>query len=152
MTRRRIYYLVITGIVFMVSLGLLISGSSLLNLLLLKDPPFPLGTLSTWAGLIALPCIIFFSIKVFHPPRSNYAGTYKLGLKIIILLNISWGLLSYILAGNWTFNFSNASPGFQGSIQASLIFIRYTYFLVFLSFAYLLVYSLHTYLRKFKKL
>jgi hypothetical protein len=41
-----------------------------------------------------------------------------------------WGLISYVLAGNWTFVFSATVEGFQGSAEAGKVFWYITYLAV----------------------
>ncbi len=44
----------------------------------------------------------------------------------VVLLCVGWGFVSYGLAGNWAFNFSNRADSFQGSVLAGEVFWAYT--------------------------
>ena len=44
----------------------------------------------------------------------------------MLLLCAAWGFVSYGLAGNWAFNFSNRAGSFQGSVLAGEVFWAYT--------------------------
>jgi len=44
----------------------------------------------------------------------------------LLLLSAAWGFVSYGLAGNWAFNFSNQSGSFRGSVAAGGVFRAYT--------------------------
>lgn len=127
----------------LVSLYLLISGSSLLELPLGKDGGFPLGTLITWLGLIALPAAIYTGLGALHRSGNKATGWYRKIIKALIFLAASWGFACYYLAGNWAFNFSGSAPSFRGSAKAAPYFWYYTTLVALLPLLFLLVYGMH---------
>lgn len=127
-------------LVLLTSVILLVTGSNLLTIPLLNEPPLPLGTLSTWAGIIVLPSIIFYSIRGFHPPRGEFMKVFRTINIIIIYLSSCWGFVSYFLAGNWSFSFSGHAEGFTGSDRAYLVFQQYTVFSIVLPLVFLIIF------------
>ncbi|NNL16972.1 MAG: hypothetical protein HKO81_10070 [Flavobacteriaceae bacterium] len=125
MNKRKIYFysaLILTiGVII-----LLVTGSSLLTIALNSNDRLPFGTLITWTGMISLPLTIYWGIKELRKP------TYKLNrilsgfLKIIIVLGILWVPISYLLAGNLSFTFSE-KESFQGGQLAMRWFWRLSY-------------------------
>lgn len=135
-------YLILSLLIFSGSILLLFTGNSLLVQPLFFAKSVPFGTISTWSGLIALPCIILYSIGGFHPPRSEYMRVFRLINLFIILVALSWGIVSYFLAGNWAFTFSHQAGGYAGSVAAYDAFILFTFFVAVLPFAFLFIFLL----------
>ena len=100
----------------------------------------PAGTIITWAGIIALPVLIYLVIKRLHRPVSGAFRFFRAFILVIIAFAMSWGGVAYYLAGNWAFNFSGSVSTFRGSAAASPYFWNYTYFLLALPIAFLLIY------------
>ena len=105
---------------------LLAAGSSLLTIALDKDESIPVGTLMTWMGMISLPLTIYWGIKELRKPSSKLNSILSGLLKIIITLGILWVPLSYLLAGNLSFSFSEKET-FQGGQDAMKWFWRLSY-------------------------
>ena len=105
---------------------LLFTGSSLLTLALDKDQTIPLGTLITWTGMISLPLTIYWGISELRKPRSKLNQILSIFLKIILILGILWVPISYLLAGNLSFSFSEKET-FQGGQDAMRWFWRLSY-------------------------
>jgi len=137
---KRKLLLLISVLIFAGSLTLLATGSWLLFHPLFIAPSVPLGTITTWAGLIALPCIVFYSIKGFHPASSEFMWVFRSINLIIIFLAFCWGIVSYFLAGNWAFHFSGQAIGFTGSERAFRIFQQYSIFVLILPLVLILVF------------
>ena len=112
MNRRKIYFfsaLILTsGVIF-----LLITGSSLLTIALDNKQTIPLGTYITWTGMISLPLTVYWGIKELRKPSRKLNRILSEFLKIIIILGILWVPISYLLAGNLSFSFSE-KESFQG--------------------------------------
>ena len=125
MNRRKTYFYSTLFLTISVII-LLATGSSLLTTALDKNNSIPDGTLITWTGMISLPFTIYWGIKELRKP-SNKLNTILSGfLKIIIILGILWVPISYLLAGNLSFTFSEKET-FQGGQDAMRWFWRLSY-------------------------
>ena len=125
MNRRKIYFfsaLILT----LGSIALLVTGSSLLLLSLGGDTFIPLGTLTTWIGMIALPLTVYWGIKEMRSPSKKLNKVFSGLLKLIIVLGILWAPISYVFAGNFSFSFS-VKETFQGGQEAMQWFWRLSY-------------------------
>ena len=112
MKRRKIWFfgsLIVTLFVIFI----LTTGSPLLTMAMDKNDTIPLGNLIVWAGMIALPFTIYFGVKELRNPTRKLTKILAGFLKIIIILALLWVPISYLLAGNFSFNFSE-SESFQG--------------------------------------
>lgn len=105
---------------------LLATGSSLLTTTLDNDKSIPLGTLITWTGMISLPLTIYWGVKELRRPTGKLNRILCGVLKIMIILGILWAPISYLLAGNLSFTFSEKET-FQGGQTAMLSFWRLSY-------------------------
>jgi hypothetical protein len=105
---------------------LLVTGSSLLTMGLDSDKSIPFGTLITWTGMISLPLTIYWGIKELRKPSSKLNRILSGFLKTIIALGILWVPISYLLAGNLSFSFSEKET-FQGGQDAMRWFWRLSY-------------------------
>lgn len=124
MNRRKIYFysaLILTLSVII----LLATGSSVLTIAL-NDKSIPLGTFITWTGMISLPLMIYWGIKELRKPSSKLNRILSGFLKIIIISGILWVPISYLLAGNLSFTFSEKET-FQGGQVAMQWFWRLSY-------------------------
>ncbi|GAB5398906.1 MAG: hypothetical protein Aureis2KO_04910 [Aureisphaera sp.] len=125
MNKRKIYFfgaLILTLTVII----LLATGSSVLTIALDGDKSIPLGTLITGLGMISLPLTIYWGINELRKPSSNLNRILSAFLKIIIILGILWVPISYLLAGNLSFSFSEKET-FQGGQDAMRWFWRLSY-------------------------
>ena len=116
MKRRKTYFFIALLLTVTVVL-LLVTGSSLLTLALDSDKSIPLGTFITWIGMISLPLTIYWGIKELRIPSRKVTKLLSILLKIIIVLGILWIPISYGLAGNISFTFSEKAT-FQGGQTA----------------------------------
>lgn len=118
MKKRSYFYLSIS--ILIMALALLISASPILLMAILEDPYLPAGTLITWLGLISLALSVKFGIGASCPKWMRSL------ILISMILAFSWGMICYLLSGNWAFNFSNIQE-FQGGQTAMKIFWIFTY-------------------------
>ncbi|MBO3115982.1 hypothetical protein J4050_04445, partial [Winogradskyella sp. DF17] len=86
----------------------------------------PLGTFITWAGMIALPLSVYWGIKELRKPLEKLNIILSGFIKIIIIFGILWVPISYLLAGNLSFSFSE-KESFQGGQDAMKWFWRLSY-------------------------
>lgn len=125
MNKRKIYFysaLILTiGVIV-----LLVTGSSLLILALNSNGTIPFGTLITWTGMISLPLTIYWGIKELRKPTNGLNRILSGFLKVIIVLGILWVPISYLLAGNLSFSFSEKET-FQGGQDAMRWFWQLSY-------------------------
>lgn len=128
MNKRKIG-LIVSLIIFGLSLYLLATGSSVLLISLSNSSYTPLGTFITGLGMIALPFVFYFSIKGFRKPQSKTEKVFALLLKILIALAVLWIPISYLLAGNISNTFTEKAE-FQGGQLAMKIFWFNSYFTV----------------------
>lgn len=84
----------------------MVTGSSLLTIALDYNESIPLGTLLTWAGIISLPLTIYWGSKELRKPSGKSNIILSGILKIVIIFGILWLPISYLLAGNLSFTFS----------------------------------------------
>ena len=119
--------LIVSLIIFGFSCYLLITGSSVLTLSLSNSNNIPLGQITTWLGMIALPYIFYFSIAGLRDPKSKIERAYAKILKILIGMAVLWVPISYLLAGNIAFEFTEKAE-FQGGQLAMQLFWYFSYF------------------------
>ncbi len=104
------------------------SGSELLVKPITYDPFIPLGTIISWFGLISLELLLL----VLTNNVLEKAGLFNklLGLMAVTLLVLAvlWAPVSYVLSGNFAFNFSEPNP-LGDHLLASKIFWYFTYFM-----------------------
>lgn len=136
------FYRIFPLLIFGACMILLVSGSSILVKPIVADSGFPYGTLVTWVGICFLPLSLLSGIKSLREPLTTAYKVYNLILKGLTFLGVVWGIISFLLAGNWSFSFGGAEK-FQGSQQAFSVFTFYTAFLVSLSLLILLIHGIH---------
>lgn len=125
MKRRKVWFFASLIVAFS-TIILLASGSSLLTISLNSSNSVPLGNIITWAGMISLPLSIYLGVRNLRRP-SGILNTSLAGLlKIILAMAILWFPLSYMLAGNLSFSFSEKET-FQGSQKAMRWFWGFSY-------------------------
>ena len=105
---------------------LLVTGSSVLTIALDDDNTIPLGTFITWAGMISLPLTVYFGVSKLRNPTTKLNKILAGFLIVIIILGILWVPISYLLAGNLSFTFSEKAS-FQGGQTAMTWFWRLSY-------------------------
>ncbi len=112
MNRRQIYFFSAL-IVTLGTIILLVTGSSILTMALDSNQSIPFGTLITWAGMISLPLTLYWGAKDLRKPTGKLNSILSGFLKVLIILGIFWVPISYLLAGNLSFSFSEKET-FQG--------------------------------------
>ena len=127
--KQRKTWLITSIIVTLISFYLLVSGSRLLTVLLIDKPQLPLGTISTWFGFIGLSSSVYFGVKNLRVPQNWMEKLLSQQLKASLTLSILWILISYLLAGNLSFTFTE-SKTFQGGQSAMKIFWTLNYAIV----------------------
>jgi hypothetical protein len=116
MNRRKAYFYTALGVSVAV-MALLITGSFVLTIPLDQEGRVPLGTFITWAGMISLPLSVYWGVKDVRRPSTKLQVILSITLKIIIILGLCWVPISYFLAGNLSFTFSEKAT-FQGGQSA----------------------------------
>jgi len=110
--KRKVYFYGALAVTLSV-LMLLVSGSSILTTVWDGNKSVPLGTPITWLGMISLPLTIYWGVKELRKPMRNFNKVLSGFLKFIIVLGLLWVPISYLLAGNLSFSFSEKET-FQG--------------------------------------
>ena len=113
-------------VVMLLTIALLSTGSSVLNMALDTDDSIPLGTFITWAGIISLPLCIYWGISEMRNPTTKLNRFLSMLLKISLGLAVLWVPISYLLAGNISFSFAEREH-FQGGQSAMRWFWRLSY-------------------------
>lgn len=128
MKKRKIYFfgaLILTSCTTV----LLVTGSPVLSIALVNDPSIPFGTLITWSGMISLPLTIYWGIEEMRIPAGKLNKILSGFLKLMIISGILWVPISFLLAGNLSFTFSEKEI-FQGGQLAMRWFWRFSYGIV----------------------
>ena len=125
--------------VFFASLIMLVSGTPFLEKSMSQTRNIPVGTLTTWLGMIALPLSVYWGTKHLRQPDTRFRTFLSIFLKCLIILGILWVPICYLLSGNIAFNFSEVE-GFQGGQSAMRWFWRYSYGLPIATIVLLLTY------------
>ena len=131
---------------FIFSSALLITGSDWLLYPLWEDPYFPFGTLMTWIGMISLPLFIYSGFRILREDVHPFLQALRNLIRASILLSISWGVLCYLLAGNWSYSFGQGSS-FVGSDMAGKTFWYLNYLTVGLPVVILFVFLFYLLIR-----
>lgn len=125
MNKRRIWFYG-SLVVLLLTIFLLVTGSSVLTIPLDENNTIPLGTFITWAGIISFPIIIYTGIKELREPTGVFYKYLSNILKIVLVLAILWVPICYLLAGNISFSFAE-KESFQGGQLAMKWFWRFSY-------------------------
>ena len=121
---------------------LLLEGSPILTQAVREGGGLPFGTLVAWVGIIMVPCSILLGIRLIRKPISPVYRFYNRAFLGLTLFSSLWGGVSYLLAGNWAFTFSE-SEKFRGSEQAGSVFMYYTGILISLTLLLFLAFGIH---------
>ncbi|TRX66101.1 hypothetical protein [Carboxylicivirga sp. M1479] len=117
----RIFFNVACWIGFVITIVMMIKGADLLLKPVLGLETFPLGTMVAWLGFV------FLAMACYPLKQHKYTWLTNLS-KMAIINAFAWGVLSYLLAGNWNFTFDGSAIGFRGSDEAFTWFVRYSSF------------------------
>lgn len=123
---KRYLYFYFTLSISICTIILLITGSDLLTMALDAKNSIPLGTWITWAGMISLPLTVYWGIIEFRKPTKKLNKILSRLLKTTITLGVLWLPISFFLAGNLSFTFSE-KLSFQGGQAAMRWFWRLSY-------------------------
>ena len=94
-------------LIFLTVLSVIIFWPGVLGISLNNRYSFPLGTLISWAGLIAF--TLFFYLVFPKQRQIRMAFIFKNFLLFNFFLSLFWGIISFVFAGNWSFSFQNNS-------------------------------------------
>lgn len=129
-------------LLFLACLLLIATGSPILEKPVRNELEIPFGTLISWVCIAMLPLSIIMSIRLIRKPTSKAYRFYKRVFICLFLLSAAWGLISYYLAGNWSFTYSNTGV-FRGSEKAFQIIVTYTFTLISLTLLFLVIFGIH---------
>jgi hypothetical protein len=129
---------------------LLLQESPLLTLPLLEGSDIPGGTIIAWLFLITLPLSILLGIRYIRKPTSVVYRFYRRAFSLYTILGLGWGILTYLLSGNWSYTFSSEMI-FKGSEAAFNMFLAYTVFTVLLSVLTFIIFLIHHLIIKLKQ-
>lgn len=129
----------ISLIILISCLFLILRGSPILNIPLIKEGTFPIGTLISWIGLISFNIAIYLIFNVIHKSNRSIDMIFRFAFRSIIILASLWGFIGFLLANNWAFTFENHVE-FRGGIGASQYFWIYTASLVLFPVLLILIY------------
>lgn len=129
-------------LLFLACLLLIATGSPILEKPVRNELEIPFGTLISWVCIAMLPLSIIMSIRLIRKPTSKAYRFYKRVFIFLFLLSAAWGLISYYLAGNWSFTYSNTGV-FRGSEKAFQIIVTYTFTLISLTLLFLVIFGIH---------
>ena len=121
---------------------LLLGGFPILSEPVIEGKGLPFGTLIAWLGISMLPLSILVGIRLIRKPTSKVYRFYNRAFWILTLLGLAWGGISYLLAGNWTYTFSNGET-FRGSERAFNIFLIYTSFVISITLLTFVIFGIH---------
>ena len=149
MSKRRIWFWG-SLTVLIVTTALLITGSSLLTQPLSSKYAIPLGTPITWLGMISLPLTIFLGVEKIRKPIEPLDHYLSRTLGIVLIAALFWAPISYGLAGNFSFSFTE-KEGFQGGQSAMRWFWRFSYGIVVLPIILLMIHWISLLFAKVKE-
>jgi hypothetical protein len=132
------------------SLILILMESPLLTQPVAEGSQLPAGSLIAWLCLSMFPLSILVGIRYIRKPISVVYRFYNRAFILYTILGMGWGLLAYLLAGNWSFTFSSDGV-FRGSDAAFDIFLAYTAFIVSFSLLTFIIFLVHRLIIHLKK-
>jgi len=121
---------------------LLLEGLPILTEPIIEGLGLPFGTLIAWVGISMFPFSILIGIRIIRKPTSQVYRFYKRAFFVFTTLGVAWGGISYLLAGNWNYTFSNAES-FGGSERAFNIFLIYTSFVISITLLTFVILGIH---------
>jgi hypothetical protein len=130
--------------------SLLVLRSPILSWAIVEEPYFPMGTVITWLGLIALSATVLLSGKPAKEQSSWLEHGLAWGKWTCLAATLLWLPLSVFLAGNLAFVF-DSRQGFQGSVVAAKTFWLYSFTLLVLPTALALFTFLMYLYRRFRR-
>ncbi len=138
----RIWIRIIPLLLLIASAILLLEGLPILTEPVIEGYGLPFGTLIAWVGISMFPLSILMGIRFIRKPVSAVYLFYKRVFFVFTLLGVAWGGISFLLAGNWTYTFSN-DEGFRGSEQAFDLFLTYTAVVISMTLLTFVIFGIH---------
>lgn len=142
MSLRRVLFL-FSLIIFLTTLVLLITGSKWLLISLSSSANIPSGTFITWLGLIAFPLSMYLGNTRLIYTKNKTDKVFRMLIFIAIILAVLWVPISYLLADNISFTFSEKNS-FRGGQDAMKLFWQYTYAVPIYSLIIILLYWIYS--------
>ncbi len=132
-------YILVLCIMLVLTAAYLLSTSSTLLIKSIPGlPNLPVGTIITWMGIIGLHLFIYTVIKRIKRSDRKIELAIKNTSQFFLVLSFLWGLISYGLAGTWSYNFGPKSS-FVGSVEAGVVFWTFTKVIVAIPIVLLLL-------------
>jgi hypothetical protein len=122
---------------------LLVTGSPLLVMPIGPGLGVPFGNVITWIGMLALVMLPWFGWSSLRSPHTTRDRNYRRAWSFLLLLALLWPVISYGLAGNWSFSFQRRDS-FRGGPTAALWFFRYSFAVVVLPVLFAIVRIVHS--------
>ncbi|MDW7690940.1 hypothetical protein R9C00_20710 [Flammeovirgaceae bacterium SG7u.111] len=91
-------------VLLLISLFLLLIGSDLLLLPILSYPYLPIGTLVAWIAEISFPFLFLWTAKALNLSLEKGGKAFYTLVKMGLLNGLLFGIIGYLLMGNWAFN------------------------------------------------
>lgn len=135
--------LIMSLVMFFLASYMLVTGSDYLMVGIDPYDRLPLGTPITWFGLVSLPLAVYYGSRLIRQTQTRLYRVFRWMIFTAIVGAVLWLPIAYLLSGNLTFTFGNAS-GFQGSNMAMLIFWNYSFAIPVLAMGVLLGHVIYT--------
>ena len=136
-------WLLILPLLLLIGSGiLLLEGSPFLTEPVIEGMSLPFGTFIAWVGISMFPFSILIGIRLIRKPTSGVYRFYKRAFFVLTMLGVAWGGITYLLAGNLNYTFSNAET-FEGSARAFNIFLIYTFFIISITLLTFILFGIH---------
>lgn len=111
----------IIPVLFLAALYILFFQAEWLGIIIVNNPPVPLGTFISWAMIFLFSLFMVQNIALTHDVL--FERILKIVLKANLIMAVLWGFVSFFLSGNWTFNFQNMTCFKIWVIYTSVIFL-----------------------------
>lgn len=100
-----------------------------LTISLFKNPTFPLGTIISWLLIFMYSLLMYLSIPL--KIEKSVERFMKIAMQICLIMAAFWGIVSFLVAENWSFIFED--------ITRFYIWISYSGIIVLLPFVVLII-------------
>ena len=111
----------IIPVLFLAALYILFFQSEWLGIIIINNPPVPLGTFISWALIFLFSMFMVQNIALNHD--AFFDRILKKVLNANLIMAVLWGFVSYFLSGNWTFTFRNMTCFKIWVIYTAVIFL-----------------------------
>lgn len=140
---------IMASVLFLCCSYLILTGSPVTTMALMEDYNLPAGSFIAWIGLTCLQTAVYYSFSSIHKPKKLFLMIISVLIKMTGLIAFFWGIISFILSGNWSFNFAS-NEGFTGSMEASNTFWRITYLLIIIPLVSVIILTINELILKLK--